>query len=241
MAEHREPDPGTGDAAEDAPVAAALSSVPTQEAALPESGLDERTHPLEAELARVQEERDAVEAQYNALLEKLAVMRTTVSERLRQDSEELDRREQQIERLTAQVGEYEASTTALQEEVVTSHADTERLTGELDTMRAELAETAAKANNADYDKAEAQSRALQATVNSQRVELDRWESAFMEERSKNEELETTIARTNTALQDAHQREAEAERSAAQEKQVARQLQQALEEMQYSTCSYSPSP
>lgn len=195
---------------------------------------------LREELARVQEERDAFESQYNNLLEKLAHMRTTVGERLRQDAEELDRREQQIERLTSQVGDYESASVTLKEELVASNAENERMTEELDKLRGEMSKSVTLNDPADFDRLETRCRELQETVDGQRVDLDRWESALMEERSWKEGLEAQVQRTESALQHAKERETELQSTIEQEKRVARQLQQALEEFQLGTSSYSPS-
>lgn len=196
----------------------------------------EDAEPLDwrAELARVQAEKDELEDQYNGLLEKLTHMRTTVGERLRQDAEELDRREQQIERLTIQISDFDTANTKLKEELVASHADGERLTEENDKLRAEIAKSAAQDDSAEYNRLEARCREMQDTMESQRIDLERWENAYREERSWREDLEAHVQRTESTLHDAKEREAQLQTSVDQEKQVARQLQQALEEFQLGT-------
>ena len=189
---------------------------------------------LQAALVQVQEEKDALEAQYNTLLEKLAHMRTTVGERLRQDAEELDRREQQIERLTTQLGELETTNVSLREELVASHAESERVTEEMDKLRAEVAKSAAQDTFEEQNRLEMRCRELQETVDAQRVDLDRYETSFREERAWREDMEAQAQRTDAALTSAREREVQLQGTVEQEKQLARQLQQALEEFQLGT-------
>ncbi|WFC96672.1 hypothetical protein MBRA1_003335 [Malassezia brasiliensis] len=186
---------------------------------------------LQAALAQVQEEKDALEAQYNTLLEKLAHMRTTVGERLRQDAEELDRREQQIERLTTQLGDLETTNVSLREELVASHAESERVTEEMDKLRAEVAKSAAQDTFEEQNRLEMRCRELQETVDAQRVDLDRYETSFREERAWREDMEAQAQRTDAALTSAREREVQLQGAVEQEKQLSRQLQQALEEFQ----------
>ncbi|KAI3629113.1 hypothetical protein CBS9595_000185 [Malassezia furfur] len=186
---------------------------------------------LQAALVQVQEEKDALEAQYNTLLEKLAHMRTTVGERLRQDAEELDRREQEIERLTTQLGELETTNVSLREELVASHAESERVTEEMDKLRAEVAKSAAQDTFEEQNRLEMRCRELQETVDAQRVDLDRYETSFREERAWREDMEAQAQRTDAALTSAREREVQLQGTVEQEKQLARQLQQALEEFQ----------
>lgn len=186
---------------------------------------------LRAELVRVKKDHEDLESQYNSLLEKLGHMRTTVGERLQQDAEELDRREQQIERLTAQVGDYEAANTTLKEELVTAHADSERVTQELDMLRTEMSKSTTMDRSEDINRLEIRCRELQDTVDTQRVDLDRLQSVVLEERSWKENFEARAQQTEAALTSAQEREAQLHSTIEQEKTVARQLQQAMEEFQ----------
>ncbi|WFD44653.1 hypothetical protein MPSI1_003323 [Malassezia psittaci] len=190
---------------------------------------------LRQELEQAHTERDQFEASYNALLEKLAHMRTTVGARLTQDAEELDRREQQIERLTLQVGEIETTNTQLQEELSLSHKELERTIAELDTLRVQAANTASNDANHELHHLETRCKELQEICNTNHQEIERQARALQEERSWREDLETEAQRTEAALNAAKEREAQWQSSINQEKQVARQLQQALEELQISEC------
>ena len=189
---------------------------------------------LQAALAQVQEEKDALEAQYNTLLEKLAHMRTTVGERLRQDAEELDRREQQIERLTTQLGDLESTNVSLREELVASLAESERVTEEMDKLRAEMAKSTAQDTFDEHHRLETRCRELQETIDAQRVDLDRHETSLREERAWREDMEAQAQRAEAALTSSREREARLQGTVEQEKQLARQLQQALEEFQLGT-------
>lgn len=88
------------------------------------------------ELKKVKEERNSFESQYRGLLSKLSQMRSTLGDRLRQDAEELDRREQQIDALQIKSDDLTATVETLKSELLSSHQDVERLTNEMDTLRA---------------------------------------------------------------------------------------------------------
>ncbi len=90
---------------------------------------------VRSELARVRDERDTFESQYRSLLSKLTTMRATLGDRLRQDAEELDRRETQIDTLTSNVAELEGEMGTLKEELIASHGETDRLSREVDGLR----------------------------------------------------------------------------------------------------------
>lgn len=183
------------------------------------------------EMERLQEERDAFEEQYNTLLSKVSHMRTTLGERLQQDAEELDRREQQIERLTLQVGELEAQSATLQSELVLAHEESKSLTMDIEKLRS--AQANAKDESLEIHRLESKCRDLQQTLDTQRVDIERWENACMEERSLKNELQQRLQRAEDTLHDAEERNAELNRIFMQEKQAARQMQQALEELQES--------
>ncbi|PKI84770.1 hypothetical protein MVES_000920 [Malassezia vespertilionis] len=198
---------------------------------MPNEAEKEVTRGYDEEHAHIREERDMYEEKYNGLLAKLTQMRNTLGERLRDDAEELDRREQQIEKLTAQIDECHVTNSTLQEELVTSHADTDRMSSEIDTLRAHIAENTASVGSEKLNLVESRCRELQQTMDAQRVDLDRWENAYLDERSRKEELESRIVALEKAMRDAESREEQHSYFIEQEKLVARQLQQALEDLQ----------
>ncbi len=154
---------------------------------------------ISTELVRVREERDTFESQYRSLLSKLTTMRATLGDRLRQDAEELDRRETQIEALTAKIDTLESNTATIRAELVDSHAETDRLTREVDTLRTTLATH----QQAEQQQEEARGkggrvereRELHELVERVKLDAHGWESACLEERAKREDLESRLSET----------------------------------------------
>lgn len=145
--------------------------------------------------------------------------------------EELDRREQQIETLTSQNTDLQTTLEQLKGELVNCNSETERVTAELDKLRVSASKTANAPDPAETSRLELRYRELQETVEALRVDLDRWENAYMDERSRREEQQAHAQRMETARKEAEERESQQRQAAAQDKLVARQLQQTLEELQ----------
>lgn len=185
---------------------------------------------LKEEIVRLQDERDGLDEQYNTLLVKVSQMRTTLGERLQQDAEELDRREQHIESLTQRVNELEEHTSTLRNELSISNDEARQLTRELEQLRTHVS-SAAQDESKELNRLESRCRELEDALHARRVDVDRWESACMEERALKEELDVRLKHVAEALQHANARVHELEVMAEQEKQVARQMQQTLEELQ----------
>jgi len=141
----------------------------------------------------------------------------------RQD--ELDRREQQIERLTGQVGELEETTSTLQQELVIAHEEAAKLTSETERLRQELEQPPSEDHTAELNRLKERCNSLQEMLDAHQLETRHWENALIEERARRQQLEQERA-------GAEKRERQAQAVADQEKQVARQLQQALEELEY---------
>lgn len=184
---------------------------------------------LKLELDRMKDERDSFEGQYHGLLGKLGQMRSTLGDRLRQDAEELDRREQQIDNLNVRIDELSGSMKTLEGELVTSHEEVERLTKELDNARA--IQQQSTANSADRKGSEIRLRELQEMAERYRIEAESWESACMEERAYREEVDLQLREAQRERDEAVAREQEQSINAQREMQTARELQQVLEEFQ----------
>lgn len=182
---------------------------------------------LKAELERMKDERDSFEGQYHGLLSKLGQMRSTLGDRLRQDAEELDRREQQIDTLTARVDELGMTVKTLEGELVTSHEDVDRLAKELDTARS----LQQSSSTTDRKGAEVRLRELQEMAERYRIEAESWESACMEERAYRDDLDLQVREARRERDEAATREQEQANMAAREADTARELQQILEEFQ----------
>lgn len=157
----------------------------------------------------------------------------------------MDKREQQIDILTSRTEELEKTVETLKTELVTSHEEADRVTRELDTLRASSAEAGASTSSGALTAAgsggteaeemrrstEVKTRELQEMAERYRIEAEGWESACMEERAQREELELELRRSHEARIEAQKREQEQRQLAESEAQSARGLQQVLEEFQ----------
>ena len=187
---------------------------------------------LRDELARVKEERNSFEGQYRGLLGKLSQMRSTLGDRLRQDAEELDRREQQIDTLQTKTGELHGTVETLKSELLASHEDVERLTQELDSVRLAQAQNSSTSQS-DRKSSEVRLREMQEMTERYRIDAESWESSCMEERAYREELAMEIRDIKSERDEAIMREGEERKRAEREAQSALGLQQVLEEFQAS--------
>ncbi|KAL1701850.1 hypothetical protein EV121DRAFT_293842 [Schizophyllum commune] len=150
-------------------------------------GADETTvEGLQQELQRTREEKEALAGQYRNLLAKLQTMRTTLGNKLQKDAEELDRREQQIQQLSAQSEEFAATIEALKEEVMTSNEEAARLSNELSDLRSR----ALQENAQESMMRERELRETQMELERCRMERDEWERVALQERVAADEAES---------------------------------------------------
>ncbi|KAG8216811.1 hypothetical protein J3R82DRAFT_7064 [Butyriboletus roseoflavus] len=178
---------------------------------------------LQRQLARERAEREDLATQYRNLLAKLTAMRTTLGNKLKQDAEELDRRELHIQTLTAQNEDMSATVETLKTELMASHADNERTARELDSLR-----------NRDLSESVASEHALRETLAELercRLERDEWERGAMQERLLVEEaraIAEALRRELDVEREVRQREGEVLDAA---KETAANLQSVLEDFQ----------
>ncbi|KAF8496477.1 hypothetical protein F5888DRAFT_1614651 [Russula emetica] len=178
---------------------------------------------LQQELERTREEKDELATQYRNLLGKLQTMRNSLSNKLKQDAEELDRRGQQIAQLTAQNEDLLSTVDALQSEVLASNAESERASRELDAMRQEVS-----GESLQREQALREARAELERTHSAR---DDWEAEAMAQRVRVDEARLTLEATYrelTGTKEASERNA-VERDAETER--ANNLQAVLEDFQ----------
>lgn len=182
---------------------------------------------LQQELARTREEKESLASQYRNLLAKLTTMRTTLGNKLKQDAEELDRREQEIQSLSAQNEDLSGTVETLKEELISSSAEIERATTELDRMRNQTLHE----NAQETMRLERELREAQTELERCRLERDEWERSAQEERVTSEEAR--------ALVDDARRDLEIEREARErdagelesERERASNLQSVLQDFQ----------
>lgn len=172
------------------------------------------------QLERVRDERDTYETQYRGLLSKLTQMRATLGDRLRQDAEELDRREQQIETLTARTTTLTQDVDLLRNELESLNVDNERLTNELDA--ALQAVRSAPSRDGDVEESREQ-------LERYRMDAQQWESTALDERSRREDLETRLVEVLEERERAKQSEHLQRQRADREANTAAELQAVLAE------------
>ncbi|BGO93881.1 hypothetical protein NBRC10512_006109 [Rhodotorula toruloides] len=150
---------------------------------------DERLRVLEDELDRTRMDRDAWEAQYQGLLAKLTAMRNTLGDKLKQDADELDRREQEIADLRAANDDLSTTLETLKSELIQSHADADALHSEVEQLRARAFDSE-QAVSDEAQERELALREAQEDLERVRIERDEWEQEAMRERVRGEELAT---------------------------------------------------
>ncbi|KAH9956216.1 hypothetical protein BC827DRAFT_1364412 [Russula dissimulans] len=187
-----------------------------------EDGLDSMGK-LQQELKRTREEKDELATQYRNLLGKLQTMRNTLGNKLRQDAEELDRREQQIAQLTAQNEDLLSTVEALQAEVLSSNVEAERASGELDAMRQEVSGESLQREQA--------LREARAELERTRTARDDWEAEAMAQRVRAEETRMTLDATYRELAAAKEAGERDARASDAEAERANNLQAVLEDFQ----------
>ncbi|KAG6834980.1 hypothetical protein H0H93_005946 [Arthromyces matolae] len=156
---------------------------------------------LQRELERTREEKDTLATQYRNLLAKLTTMRTTLGNKLKQDAEELDRREQEVQHLTVQNEDLTSTVETLKNELIESHKESERSAKELDSMRSRALEE----NAQETILRERQLREAQTELEQCRIERDEWERSSLQEKTLSDDLKSSV--------ETYKRELEIEREA----------------------------
>ncbi|KAG8905638.1 hypothetical protein FRC01_008285 [Tulasnella sp. 417] len=182
---------------------------------------------LQLELERTRAEKDVLADQYNGLLAKLTTMRNTLGNKLKEDAEELDRREQLIQQLTTQNDALTSSITTLQDELISASNESAKLSEELRLIRSRAVEESAH----EASIREGQILELQNELEICRTERDEWERLAQQETMAADEARTVLeaARREWEIEGA-QWEKEAQ-DLAMEKEKSANLQSVLEDFQ----------
>lgn len=175
----------------------------------------------------MREERDSYESQYRSLLSKLTTMRATLGDRLRQDAEELDRRETQIETLTGQVSTLESTCSMLKDELVGANDEITRLSAEVDRARKD----APSSPSSSAGVGSGRERELLELVEQTKLDLHAWQTNALEERSKREDLEIRLAESQSDAEQAREASAHHRQIAERESASASNLSAVLSEFQ----------
>ncbi|TXT04956.1 hypothetical protein VHUM_04039 [Vanrija humicola] len=180
----------------------------------------------DSELERVKAENERLNHQYRSLLGKLTSMRSTLGEKLKEDAEELDRREEQINELNAE-------NTALQEQLGTLRGELESSSAECASLSSQLQQLRSQSDNSSSDvlSLTREMRELRGEMERLRAEREDWETEAERERRRREEIEDE-ARARERREAEYRREAErAIDESKLEKERADNLQEVLSEFQ----------
>lgn len=152
---------------------------------------NDQPDPIEIQLESLRSEKATLEAQYGALLSKLTTMRNTLGDKLRQDADELDRREQQICQLQAQNEELASTAETLKSELVSSNTETDRLQLELDQIRSRMLDLQRQTDSESYEREEAY-RETQDELERLRNLLEDHQRELMSESYRRDQAELNI-------------------------------------------------
>ncbi|KAF8155719.1 hypothetical protein B0H34DRAFT_714546 [Crassisporium funariophilum] len=182
---------------------------------------------LQRELDRVNDEKEQLATKYRNLLAKLTQMRTTLGNKLQQDAEELDRREQLVQQLTAEKDDLNVTIETLKVELIASHEEAELASSKLDAMRSR----AFQENAQESLQREKELRETQMELERCRLERDEWERSAQQEKVISEDAKSTVASLRRDLElesEARDREAaELDR----EREKSENLQSVLQDFQ----------
>ncbi|KAJ4000146.1 hypothetical protein F5050DRAFT_1563626 [Lentinula boryana] len=182
---------------------------------------------LQRELQRTREEKEALGTQYRNLLAKLTQMRTTLGNKLKQDAEELDRREQLVQHLTAQNDDLNSTVETLKEELIAASEESARTVVELDNMRNRAFQETAQESLLR----ERELRETQTELERCRLERDEWERNALQERVYSEDARSSVESMNRNLELEREKRARETAELALERERGDNLQSVLQDFQ----------
>ncbi|KDR79992.1 hypothetical protein GALMADRAFT_242182 [Galerina marginata CBS 339.88] len=192
--------------------------------------LDDTDDPLERlqrELDRTKDEKDTLATQYRNLLAKLTQMRTSLGNKLQQDAEELDRREQLVQQLTAEKDDLTATVETLKSELIASHEEAERASSKLDAMRTRTLQE----NAQETVQRERELRETQMELERCRMERDEWERSALQEQVVSEDVRSTAEALRRDLEVEKVTRARDAAELEKEREKAENLQSVLQDFQ----------
>ncbi|KAJ3892967.1 hypothetical protein GG344DRAFT_64151 [Lentinula edodes] len=182
---------------------------------------------LQKELQRTREEKEALGTQYRNLLAKLTQMRTTLGNKLKQDAEELDRREQLVQQLTAQNDDLNSTLETLKEELISASEESARTAAELDNMR----NRAFQETTHESLLRERELRETQTELEQCRLERDEWERVALQERAFSEDARSAAESITRDLELEKERRARELAELALQRERGDNLQSVLQDFQ----------
>ncbi|KAH7878685.1 uncharacterized protein C8R40DRAFT_782157 [Lentinula edodes] len=182
---------------------------------------------LQRELQRTREEKEALATQYRNLLAKLTQMRTTLGNKLKQDAEELDRREQLVQQLTAQNDDLNSTLETLKEELISASEESARTAAELDNMR----NRAFQETTHESLLRERELRETQTELEQCRLERDELERVALQERAFSEDARSAAESITRDLELEKERRARELVELALQRERGDNLQSVLQDFQ----------
>ncbi|KAJ3974040.1 hypothetical protein EV361DRAFT_683478 [Lentinula raphanica] len=182
---------------------------------------------LQRELQRTREEKEALGTQYRNLLAKLTQMRTTLGNKLKQDAEELDRREQLVQQLTAQNEDLNSTVETLKEELIAASEESARSVAELDNIRNRVFQE----NAQESLLRERELRETQTELERCRLERDEWERVALQEKAYSEDARTSFSSITRELEMEREKRTRETAELALEKERGDNLQSVLQDFQ----------
>ncbi|KAF8649187.1 hypothetical protein AX16_005985 [Volvariella volvacea WC 439] len=183
---------------------------------------DELVAKLRQELQKAREEKEALSAQHDNLISKLAGMRTAVAEKLKQDAEELDRREQLVQLLTAEKNDLLTTVETLKQELVSSHTESDRALSELDSFRSRLLDDGLR---------EQELRDIQIELERCRLERDEWERVALQDKAISDEAKSSLETVKRELELEREARLRGEKLLEDEREKSENLQSVLQDFQ----------
>ncbi|OWT41125.1 hypothetical protein C362_01339 [Cryptococcus neoformans Bt1] len=149
--------------------------------------VDERIRILEDDLEATRQEKEALGSQYRSLLGKLTAMRTTLGDKLKEDAEELDRRETQINNLVTENSELHETVDTLRSELSSLSQESSHLSAQLAQLRSQ-----SDSSSSDVLSLTREMRELRGEMERLRLEREEWEVEAGRERERRETLEDDL-------------------------------------------------
>ncbi|KAG7539611.1 hypothetical protein FFLO_03487 [Filobasidium floriforme] len=189
-----------------------------------------RIQALESELAQTVREKEHLSTQYRTLLGKLQAMRNSLGEKLKEDAEELDRREVLINQLTTDLQATQATVTTVQSELASLSQENASLDTQLSQLRLENQQKNEQ-DSSDVVALTRELRELRGDLERVRMEREEWEEEAGREREKRERLEEERRGMERKLIEAEERRNAAEDGWRREEKRASNLEEVLGEFQ----------
>ncbi|WWC60507.1 uncharacterized protein I303_103080 [Kwoniella dejecticola CBS 10117] len=186
----------------------------------------ERISQLEEELSATRQENEKLSGQYRGLLGKLTAMRTTLGDKLKEDAEELDRRENTINNLSTENSALQETLANLQNELRHSSEEASNLSAQLNQLRSQ-----SDSSSSDVLSLTREMRELRGEIERIRIEKEEWELEFGNERQKRENIEDEYAKVERTMLDQHTKLERAQLEVEEERERANNLQEVLSEFQ----------